>query len=187
MEVFKEIIGYKDSNEKIKECEILILDGKYNEALGLLTGRNYIEAYETLVSLNGYNDSKEKAENIYFEYCKEKIKNAKVGDYITLGSYEQDNNVDNGKENIEWLLLDIKEGNALLLSKYVLDAAPYDSNIEEIMWENCKIRKWLNTTFAESAFSKNEESLIITADVPADKNPEYSTSSGNPTQDKIFF
>ena len=41
-----------------------------------------------------------------------------VGDIITFGHYEQDNNLDNGAEPIEWIVLDVQDGKALLLSKY---------------------------------------------------------------------
>ena len=54
-----------------------------------------------------------------------------VGDYVTFGSYEQDNNTGNGQEPIEWLVLDYDAANnrALLLSRYGLDALPYNKTI----------------------------------------------------------
>lgn len=30
----------------------------------------------------------------------------KIGDTVTFGNYEQDNNLDNGQESIEWEVLD---------------------------------------------------------------------------------
>ena len=48
-------------------------------------------------------------------------KNIIVGDYISFGSYEQDNDVTNGKEPIEWLVLDVQEGKAKILSRYALN------------------------------------------------------------------
>ncbi len=58
---------------------------------------------------------------------KEKLKNAEVGDYITFGLYEQDNDLSNGKENIEWLILELKDEKALVISKYALDSKPYNT------------------------------------------------------------
>ena len=47
-------------------------------------------------------------------------KTVAVGDIIQFGHYEQDNNLDNGSEAIEWIVLDYDEANhkVLLLSKY---------------------------------------------------------------------
>ena len=44
-----------------------------------------------------------------------------VGTTITLGEYEQDNDVSNGPEPIKWIVLDIQDNKALILSKYLLD------------------------------------------------------------------
>ena len=44
-----------------------------------------------------------------------------VGDMIEFGSYEQDNNEANGTEPIEWRVLDVSDGNPLLISVYGLD------------------------------------------------------------------
>ena len=46
--------------------------------------------------------------------------NISVGDVLAFGHYEQDNNPDNGPEPIEWIVLDVQDGKALLLSRYGL-------------------------------------------------------------------
>lgn len=46
------------------------------------------------------------------------LANAYVGSYVKFGSYEQDNDLSNGKEKIEWLVLDLQANEALLISKY---------------------------------------------------------------------
>ena len=53
------------------------------------------------------------------------------GQYITFGKYEQDGDLDNGKEPIEWEVLSIEPGQALLLSKYALDFKKYDEGIRQ--------------------------------------------------------
>ncbi len=113
--------------------------------------------------------------------------NAEIGDYVTFGSYEQDNNLDNGKEDIEWLVLD-KEGNRLLvISKYALDCQPYNLKKEGVTWETCSLRGWLNETFLYSAFNEEEQSLIPTVTVDGGRNPIYGTNPGNKTQVKVFI
>ena len=40
-----------------------------------------------------------------------------VGDYVLFGMYEQDNDETNGKEPIEWMILDMDDTHAFLLSR----------------------------------------------------------------------
>lgn len=49
-----------------------------------------------------------------------------IGDIVTFGHYDQDNNEDNGAEPIQWEVIDIQDGKALLLSRYVIDNASYN-------------------------------------------------------------
>ena len=46
----------------------------------------------------------------------------KAGDHIFFGHYEQDNDLNNGPEPIEWRILEVKGDKILLLSEYILDA-----------------------------------------------------------------
>ncbi len=114
-------------------------------------------------------------------------KNTQVGDYVKFGSYEQDNNTSNGKEDIEWLVLDVQDGRVLVISKYGLDAKRYNEEIAEVTWETCTLRKWLNNEFINTAFTSEEKSKIPTVTVSADANPSYSTDPGNATQDKVYL
>ncbi len=115
-----------------------------------------------------------------------------VGGYVTFGSYEQDNNTGNGEEPIEWLVLDYDAANhrVLLLSRYGLDAKPYNTTRVDITWEQCTLRTWLNGEFMHHAFSKTEQGAILTTAVDNSKSQGYSkwsTDGGNNTQDKIFL
>ena len=75
----------------------------------------------------------------------------------------------------------------MLISKYGLDAKPYNEKITGITWESCTLRKWLNNDFLNAAFSAEERAIISKTRVTADENPEYDTSPGNDTNDKIFL
>ena len=184
---FKALDGYKDSVNKITECNTAILDGKYNDAIALMDAGNIVEAYEALVALEGYKDSADKANSIYDKYKVEKLKVAKVGDYVFFGAYEQDNNTSNGKEYIEWLVLEVKDGKALVISKYALDCKQYNTRNTYVTWETCTLRKWLNNDFINLAFTVDEKDMIPTVTVSADANPEYSTDPGKATQDQVFL
>ena len=177
---FEALDGYKDSATKLTEC-------KYNDAITLMDAGNIVEAYEALVALEGYKDSTDKANSIYDKYKVEKLKVAKVGDYVFFGAYEQDNNTSNGKEDVEWLVLEVKDGKALVISKYALDCKDYNTSFTDVTWETCTLRKWLSNDFLGSAFSTEEKAMIPTVAVSADKNPDYSTNPGNATQDQVFL
>ena len=112
--------------------------------------------------------------------------NVSVGDVITFGKYEQDNDPSNGREDIEWIVL-AKEGNqALVISKYAIDCNQYDTSKADVTWETCSLREWLNGPFLD-AFSAEERNSMIDTAVTADENPSYDTSPGNDTTDKIFL
>ncbi|MCR5204139.1 MAG: fibronectin type III domain-containing protein [Lachnospiraceae bacterium] len=110
----------------------------------------------------------------------------KKGDIIILGNYEQDNVSLNGPEPIEWTVLDIDKDKVLLLSKYILDYQPYNLIQEDVTWETCTLRKWLNNEFINTAFTDNEQSIILKTLIKNEDNPYSGTVGGNDTQDKIF-
>lgn len=91
------------------------------------------------------------------------------------------------KGEIEWLVLEIKNGKVLLLSKYALDCKPYNTSNTSVTWETCSLRKWLNNDFINEAFTDDERNFISTVKVSADKKPGYDTNPGNATQDKVFL
>ena len=110
-----------------------------------------------------------------------------VGNTVQWGRYEQDGDSSNGAEVIEWLVLANNGDTATLISKYGLDARAYSTNMQNVTWENCSLRSWLNGEFLNAAFSAVERSILETVTVTADKNPKYSTDPGKDTQDTVFL
>lgn len=184
---FEAMDGYKDSNEQIIACQTALKDIDYNAAISLLNDGKIVDAYEILVALNGYKDSATKASEIIVQDKIEKLKIAEVGDIVYFGAYEQDNNTSNGKEDVEWIVLAKENEKALVISKYALDCQKYNSTYTDVTWENCSLRKWMNGTFLNNAFSAEEQAQIQNTNVSADKNPNYSTNPGNATTDKVFL
>ena len=90
---------------------------------------------------------------------------------------------------VEWLVLDKKDGKALLISKYCLDAKEYDKNEnnESVTWETSTLRQWLNSCFINEAFTDEEKALICGTHLQNPDNPEYGTDGGNDTTDKVFL
>ena len=164
----------------------------YFDAKGLMEDGEYKEALVKFESLDGFLNSEKKADECGVALCGEEkwneIKALEIGDTYLFGSYEQDNNETNGKEEIEWCILDKQGTQILVISKYVLDTQPYDWGGLEVTWETCSLRKWLNQHFMEDAFTEDEQAMIPTVTVSADINPEYKvyTDPGNPTEDQIF-
>ena len=167
--------------------KVIIPHSRYNSAMALIDSGKFAEAYAKLIALDGYKDSQEKAASIYAQYEIEKIKSAKIGDTITFGTYEQDNDTANGKEDIEWLVL-AKEGKkALLISDKAIDCKTYHSSDVGVTWGKCTLRTWMNGTFLKEAFTVEEQAQIQSTEVSAEKNPDFSTDPGNSTTDRVFL
>ena len=110
-----------------------------------------------------------------------------VGSIITFGAYEQDNDTTNGKEPIEWIVLNVQDSRSLVISRYALDCQRFNKWNTSVTWENCSLRKWLNEDFIKEAFSTEEQAKIPTVTMTADKNPSYGTNPGRDTQDRVFL
>ena len=89
-----------------------------------------------------------------------------VGSMITMGLYEQDNDLTNGAEPIEWRVLSIEGDEALLVSRYALDSKPYDAKGGHAYWAKSTLRAWLNSDFYDAAFTEDEKTVILTKDLP---------------------
>ena len=158
---------------------------KLSKAIALIDSGEYKAAYILLDSID-YRNSRELQESIKPQYQIALIAEAEIGSNVFFGSYEQDNDTSNGREDIEWIVL-AKDGNkALVISKYALDCKQYHPSMSGITWETCSLREWLNGPFL-NAFRVEERNSILDSTVTADKNPSYSTSPGNDVTDKVFL
>ena len=86
---------------------------------------------------------------------------------IRFGRYKTDANK---TTPIEWFILNQEGGTALLLSKYILDLKKYHSEFEDVTWDKCSIREWLNNTFYNKAFYKKEKEAIQTTLIETEDN-----------------
>jgi len=187
--LFTELGNYYDAAAQVTET-------KYQKATNLNAFGKYDEAYAIYVTLTGYKDvDKLLAEDDNMmaaaAAAAAAARNAKftVGNYVTFGTYPQ---TKAGKDAtpIEWLVLARDGDKALLISRYGLDAQPYNKDHTSVTWETCTLGTWLNGTFYNKAFSSAEQAAILTTNVDNSKNQCYSgwsTSSGNNTQDKVFL
>ena len=97
-----------------------------------------------------------------------------VGEIVTFGKYEQDNNTGNGKEAIEWRVLAVNGNKALLLSQKGLYAARFAASSNS--WSASEIRSSLSNHFIPTAFTSEEQAKI-----------QSTTLSDVGTTDKVFL
>ena len=216
LKLFESISGWKDADEKIYACQKKIEEikakeeakrlekerqaeiarkeaeriAKRNKKIAIITTPIVCAIIAFIIVLNTVIIPMQKKNDFIATYGQDvydKFGLVVEGEYIKFGAYEQDNNTSNGKEDIEWLVLEVKDGKALVISKYALDYQQYNTSYTDVTWETCTLRKWLNNNFLGSAFTANEKAMIPTVTVSADKNPEYSTYPGNATQDQVFL
>jgi len=151
--IFSLLGDYKDCKGQIEKCNIAI----YNNALEMIDNGNYHTALELLMKIQDYKDSKQLCTKITDYYMPHDYKNAQVGDVVKLGTYEQDNDLNN-KEEIEWVVVDKNDDKLLLLSKNSLDFVRFSGANRE--WSDSSIKNWLNDDFYNNAFSDDEKELI---------------------------
>lgn len=111
-----------------------------------------------------------------------------VGDSVYFGHYEQDGDMQNGAEAIEWKILAAEDSRALVVSAKGLAAMSYSEpmNVEaysdqNLSWETSYIRAWLNDDFLNAAFSEEEKGSILVSEL----NQNDATGSYT-TKDRVF-
>lgn len=120
---------------------------------------------DTTDKTNDYSDASSagKEEKIKND-TQETVSTYNIGDTVILGTFEQDDNEDNGAEPIEWIVLDTDENKALLLSKYVLTEEQYDYSGNQVTWYTSTLFQWLNSDFKNEAFTEDEKGQIINSE-----------------------
>ena len=81
---------------------------------------------------------------------------------VKIGRFEQDGNTANGAEEIEWYVVDYKDGKYLLFSKYLLhEMVCVEKNpFKEVTYKDYPVRQWLIEEFYEASFSEEEKAFI---------------------------
>ena len=111
---------------------------------------------------------------------------AKQGEIIKFGRFEQDNQKKNGKEQIEWVVLSKNKKGLLLISKYILDNRPFHDIDEGTVWEKSTLRAWLNKDFYKTAFNDTEKGMIQKQSISNEYN-DSKTLGGKKTKDNVFL
>lgn len=171
---------------------VIIPEYKLNRAEKLIEAGDYKAAYALLDGME-YKNSAEIAADCLLRAQKAGLADVTVGSTVRFGSYEQDNDLSNGPEELEWLVLELDGDRALLVSKYGLEPRPYNQEREltnsykRVTWSTCELRAWLNGDFFRAAFSPGHQALILLSEVKADKNPLADVDPGRDAKDRIFI
>lgn len=166
------------------DSEGLVKESKYERAVRLY-GEGDLAAASALFSGLDYKDSEDYLQRIDAAGLYAALSETETGKTLCFGVYEQDGNPENGKEPIEWLVLDRQEDHVLLLSLKALDCVDFGTKGHySVSWEDSFIRTWLNEEFYSGTFSDTEKLLIAPVDTGAE---EYALADGDESADRVFL
>jgi len=86
----------------------------------------------------------------------------------------------------DYLVLDIQDDKALLLSDFSIIQRVYHDELTDVTWEKSWVRHYLNTDFFCRLKRKNRKKIIKTR-IKNHDNLWHGTKGGNDTHDKIFL
>jgi hypothetical protein len=103
-----------------------------------------------------------------------------AGGSVTWGAYA-------GKP-LEWQVLEARDGKALLITKGIVDMKAYNTAYGKVTWEDCTLRKWLNSDFYNAAFSFAQKESIEETELVNNSGAEQGTPGASyTTRDKVFL
>lgn len=152
---------------------------KFCNAINLLREGFYTEAYDAISEIEEDIPAYRLQADNY-----EEDDSIEIGDVVDFGSYEQDGDLTNGPEPIEWIVIDEEDGKFFLLSLYGIEWMPFNSYFCSTNWEKCSLRNWLNTQFYTNAFTEEERSFILQTEIKGDEHHSYPN---NDTIENIFL
>lgn len=139
---------------------------KYNKAKEYYDAHEYEEAITLLEQLGTYKDSETLKGAIQEEF----LETLEVGEYVTWGEFEQDGNFNNGKEQINWVIIEKYDDCMVLLSQYCIDVQPYHlSTVSLGDWEDSDLHNYLER-FYINAFTETEKALMLPSSYEKSQN-----------------
>lgn len=79
---------------------------------------------------------------------------------VKFGKYEQDGNVSNGKEDIEWLVIKKRGSHYLLFADKILDALDLSNEVSISNYSDSLLYSYSNYDFLNEAFSEEERKML---------------------------
>ena len=142
----------------------------YQKAVQMAQTGNTTNAYRLFRELGSYQDAEQRLSELAAADALLPYRAAEKGSIVSFGHFEQDNDLSNGPEPIQWIVLDKIDGHLLLLSASCLKGMAYNTAaFTPVTWETSSLRAWLNEDFLSSAFTEEEKALIPTV---SNENPD---------------
>ena len=89
---------------------------------------------------------------------------------------------------LSWMVLEVKNGQALLLCEKLVDFRPYRYSDEPPdTWAESGVREWLNGAFYNGTFTDEEMAQIVETNLVNDDNQWFDTDGGADTADSVFL
>lgn len=85
-----------------------------------------------------------------------------------------------------WRVLTIYNDKALIISDPIVARASYNTKLMNVVWKDCSLREYLNSTFMDE-FTDQERMRIVSSAVKNENNSEYGTSAGEDTIEFVFL
>ena len=108
---------------------------------------------------------------------------------IYFGNYWQsvksEDATDSNKEPVKWRVL-ANNDNLFVVSDKNLDCVEYNTSAETVTWENCSLRKWLNSKFIDKAFTAQEQGAVLESLV-VNEDGAKGSEAGADTYDKVYL
>lgn len=164
---FSSMGDYSKADIYYNRCNEKLIDYYYGSG-------DFIKAYQVLKLTNDSN-SKEIKKSIEQNIPNISLFTISKGEKCYFGRYEQDGNVDNGKEPVEWLCLDAKDNRKLLITTYALEAFPINTDVSNASYMDSSINYFLNEVMYNDLFSDDEKSLIQLNKCTITNNSKYHT------------
>ena len=81
------------------------------------------------------------------------LKKLGIGDLVAIGNYDIIPNNEK-QEALMWKVIDKKDGKLFVITDKLIDAFSFNynqskENVEDVTWENCSLRKFLNNELAK--------------------------------------
>ena len=144
------------------------------------------------------SESKRKYENAIKAKGKKKASESEIkieNNYTSLdesvffGRYEQDGNLENGVEDIEWNIVKREDGKVLLLSKYIIESEIISDNQHVPIYDETVIRNKLVGEYYDKFFNDEEKEIIVQRDLNNLDCPlkKYGKNRTYNSDDKMFL
>ena len=108
---------------------------------------------------------------------------------IYFGNYWQsvrnEDATDSNMEPVKRRVL-ANDGNLFVVSDQNLDCVAYNSSAETVTWEECSLRKWLNSKFIDKAFTAQEQGAVLETLV-VNEDGAKGSEAGADTYDKVYL